>query len=175
MTDNEGAGAATSPQELGVMEGKGFYNKHSRPQHSAVAFGLPLLERAVEAVPLLDPGEVFRVADFGVAGGHNSMQPVQTIIEGIRRRSSEDLAVSVFHTDIATNDFDSLFALLSSPDSYLQGTSDVFAYAAASPSTSGSSPHPRYTSAGTRSRFTGSAASLPPSPTTSGPIGQPAR
>jgi hypothetical protein len=58
------------------------------------------------------------------------MEPVQTIIEGIRRRASEDLAVSVFHTDIATNDFDSLFALLSSPDSYLQRTSDVFAYAA---------------------------------------------
>ena len=130
MTDNEGAGAATSSQELGVMEGKGFYNKHSRPQHSAVAFGLPLLERAVEAVPLPDPGEVFRIADYGVAGGHNSMEPVQTIIEGIRRRASEDLAVSVFHTDIATNDFDSLFALLSSPDSYLQRTSDVFAYAA---------------------------------------------
>jgi hypothetical protein len=127
MTDDK---VASRSQELGVMEGKGFYNKHSRPQHSAVAFGLPLLERAVEAVSLPDPGDVFGVADYGVAGGHNSMEPVQTIIDVVRRRGSDDLAVSVFHTDLATNDFDTLFELLSSPDSYLRGTSNVFAYAA---------------------------------------------
>lgn len=128
MTEKN-TGAASLPQELGVMEGKGFYNRHSRPQHSAVAFGLPLLTRAIEAVPLPDPGEVFQVADYGVAGGHNSMEPVRTVIDGIRGRASDDLAVSVFHTDIPTNDFDSLFTLLSSPDSYLRGVSDVFAYA----------------------------------------------
>jgi len=172
MTEKN-TGAAS--RELGVMEGKGFYNRHSRPQRGAVAFGLPLLEHAVEAVPLPGPGEVFQVADYGVAGGNNSMEPMRTVIDGIRRRASDDLAVSVFHTDLPTNDFDPLFTLLASPDSYLQGTSNVFTYAGASPSTSGSSQQRNLTSAGTRSRFTGSAASLPPSPTTSGPIGQPAR
>jgi hypothetical protein len=115
--------------DLGVMEGKGFYNRHSRPQRGAVAFGLPLLEHAVGAVPLPGPDEVLQVADYGVAGGNNSMEPMRTIIDGARRRSSEDLAVSVFHTDLPTNDFDTLFTLLASPDSYLQGTSNVFAYA----------------------------------------------
>ena len=83
MTDDK---VASRSQELGVMEGKGFYNKHSRPQHSAVAFGLPLLERAVEAVPWPDPGDVFGVADYGVAGGRNSMEPGQTIIDVVGRR-----------------------------------------------------------------------------------------
>jgi hypothetical protein len=46
--------------DLGVMEGKGFYNRHSRPQRGAVAFGLPLLEQAVGAVPLPGPGEVWQ-------------------------------------------------------------------------------------------------------------------
>jgi hypothetical protein len=64
-----------------------------------------------------------------VAGGHNSIEPIRTVIEGVRRRASDDLAVSVFHTDIPTNDFDPLFALLSSPDSYLREVSNVFAYA----------------------------------------------
>jgi len=118
-----------SSGDLGVMEGKGFYNRHSRPQRGAVAFGLPLLERAVGAVSLPDSGEVLQVADYGVAGGNNSMEPMRTIIDGARRRSSEDLAVSVFHTDLPTNDFDTLFTLLASPDSYLQGTSNAFAYA----------------------------------------------
>ena len=161
--------------DLGVMEGKGFYNRHSRPQRSAVAFGLPLLEHAVGAVSRPDSGEVLQVADYGVAGGNNSMEPMRTIIDGARRRSSEDLAVSVFHTDLPTNDFDTLFTLLASPDSYLQGTSNVFAYAGANRSTSGSSPIPTSTSAGTRSRSTGSAAFPPLYPTTSGPTGRPAR
>ena len=129
MTEKKDAKAASRPQELGVMEGKGFYNKHSKPQRSAVAFGLPLLTRAVESVPLPPPGEVFQVADYGVAGGHNSMEPMRTVIDRVRRRGSGDLVVSVFHTDLPTNDFDPLFALLSSPDSYLWGVSNVFAYA----------------------------------------------
>ena len=120
-------GAASG--DLGVMESKGFYNRHSRPQRGVVAFGLPLLEHAIGAVPLPDPGEVLQVADYGVAGGNNAMEPMRTIIDGVRRRSFEDLAVSVFHTDLPTNDFDTLFTLLASPDSYLQGTSNVFAYA----------------------------------------------
>ena len=53
MTEKN-TGAAS--RELGVMEGNGFYNRHSRPQRGAVAFGLPLLEHAVEAVPLPGPG-----------------------------------------------------------------------------------------------------------------------
>jgi hypothetical protein len=126
MTEKNTAAASG---DLGVMEGKGFYNRHSRPQRGAVAFGLPLLEHAVGAVPLPDPGMVLQVADYGVAGGNNSMEPMRTIIDGARHRSSEDLAVSVFHTDLPTNDFDTLFTLLASPDSYLQGTSNVFAYA----------------------------------------------
>jgi hypothetical protein len=57
------------------------------------------------------------------------MEPMRTVIDGVRRRASDDLAVSIFHTDLPTNDFDPLFTLLASPDSYLQGTSNVFAYA----------------------------------------------
>jgi hypothetical protein len=49
MTEKK-TGAASG--DLGVMEGKGFYNRHSRPQRGAVAFGLPLLEHAIGTVPL---------------------------------------------------------------------------------------------------------------------------
>jgi hypothetical protein len=128
MAEEKRAKAASRPQELGVMEGKGFYNEHSKPQHSSVAFGLPLLTRAVEAVPLPTPGEVFQVADYGVAGGHNSVEPMRTVIDLIRRRVSAELAVSVFHTDLPTNDFDTLFKLLSSPDGYSWGVPNVFSY-----------------------------------------------
>jgi hypothetical protein len=120
---------ASPLQDRGVMEGKGFYNTHSRPQHSAISFGLPLLARAIESVPLPAPGEVFLIADYGVAGGHNSIEPVRSAIQFIRNRGAGDMAISVVHTDLPTNDFDPLFALLASPDSYLAGASNVFAYA----------------------------------------------
>jgi hypothetical protein len=55
------------------------------------------------------------------------MEPMRTVIDGIRHRTSDGLAVSVFHTDLPTNDFDPLFTLLASSESYLQGTSNVFA------------------------------------------------
>src|SRR5919206_3626901 len=99
MTERNTAAASG---DLGVMEGKGFYNRHSRPQRGAVAFGLPLLEHAIGAVPLPGPGEVLQVADYGVAGGKNSMEPMRTIIGGTRRRASEELAISLFHTHFPT-------------------------------------------------------------------------
>jgi SAM dependent carboxyl methyltransferase len=57
------------------------------------------------------------------------MEPMRPVIDGVRRRASDDLAVSIFHTDLPTNDFDPLFSLLASPDSYLQATCNVFVYA----------------------------------------------
>src|SRR4051794_19024090 len=119
MTENK-TGAAS--RELGVMVGRGFYNKHSRPQRGAVAFGLPLLEHAVEAVPLPGPSEVFQVADYGVAGETTPWSRCDRSrrgqAPGFRRPRR-----------LPTNDFDPLFSLLASPDSYLQGTCNVFAYA----------------------------------------------
>ncbi|MGH9269641.1 MAG: hypothetical protein ACRDZ2_00020 [Ilumatobacteraceae bacterium] len=129
MTEqHEPVDPAVASPALGTMAGKGYYNLHSRPQHGAVAFGLPLAETAAEAVPLPAQGGVLTIADYGVAGGHNSMEPVGAMLSTIRSRPSGEGAVSVVHTDLPTNDFDPLFTLLASPDSYLAGRSDVFAY-----------------------------------------------
>src|SRR5215213_8135902 len=70
------------------------------------------------------------------------MEPMRTVIEGVQRRASDGLAVYVFHTDVPTNDFDPLFALLSSPDSYLRGCPTSSLSRRASLSTSGSSRRP---------------------------------
>ncbi|MGF1471107.1 MAG: hypothetical protein ACFB50_05095 [Rubrobacteraceae bacterium] len=128
MSENRPDGSTSGSQDLGVMQGEGFYNRHSKPQHSVVELGLSLLPQAVEAVPLPVPGEVFSVADYGVAGGRNSVEPVRMIIDTVRRRAGQDLPVSVVHTDIPANDFNPLFGLLSSPEGYLAGLSNVFAY-----------------------------------------------
>src|SRR5581483_589390 len=69
------------------------------------------------------------ISDMGCAQGRNSMTPMGAAISALRARSA-DVSVAVTHTDIPSNDFTSLFELLASPQSYLAGTSNVYAYAA---------------------------------------------
>jgi SAM dependent carboxyl methyltransferase len=109
------------------MEGGGYYNAHSRPQASASELGIPLLKRAAQQIPLT--AGTIGIADLGCAQGKNSLEPMRAAIAEVRTRSAAALAVT--HTDIPSNDFTALFELLAmSPDSYLRGERDVYAYAA---------------------------------------------
>jgi hypothetical protein len=114
-----------------AMKGHDFYNEHSRLQQTADTLGLPLLERAAQEVQLPPPGQVCTLADYGCAGGRNSLQPMRAVIETVRRRAGDRVPIAVVHTDLPTNDFNALFTLLDhSPESYLRGALSVFAYAA---------------------------------------------
>lgn len=118
----------TTGAQHSEMESGGYYNAHSRPQGSASELGIPLLERAARQVPV--DGPALHIADLGSSQGKNSMLPVSAAIAAIRARNAA-LPVTVTHTDLASNDFTALFELLqSSPQSYLHGAEDVYAYAA---------------------------------------------
>lgn len=108
------------------MEGGGYYNAHSRPQGSASDLGIPLLQRAARDVPV--SAHALRIADLGCAQGKNSLAPMRAAIAELRGRSASPLEIT--HTDIPSNDFRSLFELLASPQSYLSGTQNVYAFAA---------------------------------------------
>ncbi|HLH25963.1 MAG TPA: SAM-dependent methyltransferase [Chloroflexota bacterium] len=125
-----GAAAGAAPAVESVMEGQDFYNEHSQPQHSASDFGLPLLARAVAALALPGPGEPVVVADYGASEGRNSQAPMRAVIAAVRERVP-GAALAITHTDLPDNDFNSLFRLLAeSPDSYLRGAEEVYAFAA---------------------------------------------
>ncbi|GAA0662084.1 hypothetical protein GCM10009535_47090 [Streptomyces thermocarboxydovorans] len=71
------------------------------------------------------------MADLGVAAGTNSLDPMRLVVEGIRGRTGEDTPVTVVHTDIPANDFNTMFAtVLGSPGSYAHEP-QVFAFAEA--------------------------------------------
>jgi len=53
----------------GVMERGGLYIEHSRPQHDAGSFGMPMLAQAAAAVPIPSAGGLFVIADYGAAQG----------------------------------------------------------------------------------------------------------
>ncbi|MBT3151505.1 hypothetical protein HTV45_11520 [Streptomyces sp. CHD11] len=117
MSEVSMSGTARPSGAEGAM-GSG-YARHSRIQHRAADYGMPLLRRALAAVALPERGAPFRAADLGVAAGTNSLEPMGAVVEGVRSRTGEDTPVTVVHTDIPGNDFNTTFATITgSPGSY---------------------------------------------------------
>ena len=120
---------ATEAQSQEHMLGHGFYNKHSQEQGTANRFSLPHLVDAVNAIDLTRTAEHFRIADYGSAQGRNSLLPIKTAIAQIKARWNPIPPITVTHTDLPTNDWTTLFqTLLTSPNSYLIGETNVFAF-----------------------------------------------
>lgn len=112
-----------------AMRGKGFYNENSQVQQTASAFALPLLVEAADTAPLPAGREPFVVADYGSSQGRNSLLPMRTVVERIRRRDA-DVAIEVVHNDLPDNDFSALFRTVATSDqSYLVGATRTFSYA----------------------------------------------
>jgi hypothetical protein len=84
------------------MSGAGYYRKHSTTQHGATGFGLPLIERAAAELTPPEPAGPIFVADFGAAQGSNSLGPIATGIDAIRR-AAPHAPVCVVHTDLPGN------------------------------------------------------------------------
>lgn len=70
-----------APQS-GMM--KGFYNKHSSTQASAVTSCTGLLRTASQQVPI--HSSALHIAEWGCAHGGNSIAPVYTISEALNQR-----------------------------------------------------------------------------------------
>jgi SAM dependent carboxyl methyltransferase len=107
------------------MEGHGYYTSHSQAQEAYGELGIEWLEQAAaEVTPPAEPLP-FVISDMGAAGGGNSLAPMRRALTARRGGG----AALVVHTDIASNDFSSLFELVAdSPATYL-GETGVFALA----------------------------------------------
>lgn len=119
-----------STDATGRMAGHGYYDAHALAQSSAGGLGLPLLERAVEAVSLPAAGQPLVIADLGSAGGHNELAPMAVAIDRLRNARGHRAPIVVVHTDIPTNDFTTLFQTIErDPGTYLRPP-EVYAFAA---------------------------------------------
>jgi hypothetical protein len=110
----------------GVMEGKGAYNKHANVPTGGSVLGIPVFEQAARKVSLDPVDRPVVIADYGSSQGKNSLAPIRAALGSLRTRIGADRAVFVFHVDQPSNDFNSLFEVLSGdPDSYV-GDARVF-------------------------------------------------
>lgn len=115
---------------LAVMEGNGSYNRHAKLPSDGAALALPVLEKAIRRVKLDSGDEPIVIADYGSSQGTNSLAPMRIAINGLRKRVNPNRAISVFHIDQPSNDFNSLFEVLAAdPNRY--ATDDPHVYPAA--------------------------------------------
>lgn len=109
------------------MEGNGAYNKYAQSQADGAAVAFPLLQSAVKNIPLEPGHQPTIIADYGSSQGKNSLAPIGMAIRNVRARVGPNHPVCVFHIDQRSNDFNSLFEVLScDPDRYASDQSNVF-------------------------------------------------
>lgn len=93
------------------MTGHGFYDATSSPQLAAQMAALPwLVDALVEALrePITEGTLVF--ADFGCSEGRNSVFGMTDLVKAARKAS--DRPIQAVHSDLPTNDFNSLLGRL---------------------------------------------------------------
>jgi hypothetical protein len=109
-----------------VMEGGGAYNQHARHQTAAASAAGQFLERAVSNLTIDHSAEPIVIADYGSSQGKNSQMPMRAAITSLRPRLVPARPIFVYHIDQPSNDFNSLFEVLASPDSYAWSDASLF-------------------------------------------------
>jgi hypothetical protein len=109
------------------MEGNGAYNRHALSQAAGAAVAIPFLQRAMEKMALEPVEDPIIIADYGSSQGKNSLLPIGCAIRNLRSRIGANRPICVFHVDQPSNDFNSLFEVLSSdPGRYELNQANVF-------------------------------------------------
>ncbi|MDF3341019.1 SAM-dependent methyltransferase [Mycolicibacterium septicum] len=100
------------------------------PHTAGISSAIKLLELAARTVPIPDPPLPIVIADYGAGTAQNSMQPINAAITAVRSRTRPEHSVLVTHTDVADNDFSTMFRILEEdPESYLHKDSATFSSA----------------------------------------------
>lgn len=92
------------------MKPHGYYDQHSAPQLQSIYAVLPWLLDAIATMNFEDSQGPVVVADFGASQGRNSVAAMQHAVAALRARTNRP--VQIVLSDLATNDFNQLFANL---------------------------------------------------------------
>jgi hypothetical protein len=92
------------------MKGAGYYDRHSAAQLSSIQALQGWVDDAVADLPLPPPAQPVAVLDLGSSEGRNAIRLMGAIVAGLRRRTDQPLRT--IYSDLASNDFNQLFANL---------------------------------------------------------------
>lgn len=90
------------------MKGGGYYSESTRGAKDVIDNASGMLLDAVASLPKPQPGHPIQIADFGAADGGTSKKSIRDTVAAIRARFP-DQQILVTYTDLASNDFSTLF------------------------------------------------------------------
>jgi salicylate 1-O-methyltransferase len=119
--------SADVPVRPAPIEAGGAYSRSSRVQAPGLLPAVDVFERAAKDVELPHAPQSIVIADYGASAGHNSLLPIGAAIATLRKRAEPGRAICVVHTDVAENDYTTLFhTLATDPHSYLRDDPAIF-------------------------------------------------
>jgi cyclopropane-fatty-acyl-phospholipid synthase len=92
------------------MKGAGYYDQHSGAQLASIQALQDWVDDAVANLPLPVPGQPATVLDLGSSEGRNAIYVMARIVAGLRKRTDQPL--QTIYSDLASNNFNQLFANL---------------------------------------------------------------
>jgi hypothetical protein len=92
------------------MKGGGYYDQHSTAQLSSIQAVQDWVDDAVASLPLPARAQPVTVLDLGSSEGRNAVRLMGAIVTGLRRRTDQPL--QTIYSDLASNNFNQLFANL---------------------------------------------------------------
>jgi hypothetical protein len=92
------------------MKGAGYYDQHSGTQLSGIRALQDWVDDAAASLPLPAPAQPVTVLDLGSAEGRNAVRLMAAVVAGLRRRTDQPL--QTIYSDLASNNFNQLFANL---------------------------------------------------------------
>jgi hypothetical protein len=93
-----------------AMRGAGYYSANTAGAKTVIDRVGDLVVDAISAMPALEAGRPFAIADFGAADGGTSMDLMLRTVEAIRMREP-GRQIAIAYTDLPHNDFAALFRL----------------------------------------------------------------
>ncbi len=112
------------------MKGAGYYDRYSAAQLASMQLVQDWIENAVAILPLPPASHPLTVLDLGSSEGRNALVTMNTIVEAVRRRRS-DQVVETIYSDLPSNNFNRLFLNLHEARTAGRIDPGVFASAAA--------------------------------------------
>jgi hypothetical protein len=92
------------------MKGSGYYDRYSDAQLASVQAVQDWVDDAVASLPLPACAQPVTVLDLGSSEGRNAIRLMRAIVAGLRRRTDQPL--QTIYSDLASNNFNQLFANL---------------------------------------------------------------
>lgn len=112
-----------------AMAGNGQYNRHSGIQAAGINRATFAACDAAQLTSPPDPAASIIIADYGSSQGRNSLFPIGNMIRVFRENLYYDHEICVIHTDLPDNDFNTLFSLLDSGESYADPWPNIYSLA----------------------------------------------